>query len=124
MTTVQQATPVAVREGLAEGTVLLVDVREVNEYASERIPGAVLYPLSTFDPAALPTGGDRKLVVHCGGGGRSMRAAQALIAAGHENVHSLEGGIRAWKALKRMDVPKDYRSWKRAVLTRTRAPRR
>jgi len=99
MTTIQQATPAEVRDGIADGTVLLVDVREVNEYSSERIPGAVLYPLSTFEPQALPRNSGRKLVLHCGGGGRSTRAAQALVAAGYEQVYNLEGGIRAWKAL-------------------------
>ena len=34
---------------------VLVDVREPNETAVERFPGAVLVPLSAFDPAAIPT---------------------------------------------------------------------
>ena len=34
--------------------ILLIDVREPSEYASERIPGALLFPLSTFDAAGLP----------------------------------------------------------------------
>ena len=97
MTGITQATPAAVRDGLASGEVLLVDVREANEYAVERIPGALLYPLSTFDPKAIPAGG-RRVVLQCGGGGRSMRAAQALVAAGHTQVENLDGGIRAWKA--------------------------
>ena len=96
MTGITQATPAEVRDGLASGEVLLIDVREASEYAVERIPGALLYPLSTFDPKAIPTG-DRRVVVHCGGGGRSSRAAQALVAAGHTQVANLEGGIRAWK---------------------------
>jgi rhodanese-related sulfurtransferase len=97
MTAITQATPAEVRAGLATGEILLVDVREPNEYAFERIPGALLYPLSTFDPGAIPSGG-RKLVVQCAAGGRSMRAAQALVAAGHAQVVNLEGGINAWKA--------------------------
>jgi rhodanese-related sulfurtransferase len=97
MTAITQATPAEVRAGLAAGEILLVDVREPNEYAFERIPGALLYPLSTFDPGAIPSGG-RQLVVQCAAGGRSMRAAQALVAAGHAQVVNLEGGINAWKA--------------------------
>ena len=85
------------RDGLATGEILLVDVREPNEYAFERIPGALLYPLSTFDPKAIPSGG-RTLVVQCAAGARSMRAAQALVAAGHTQVANLDGGINAWKA--------------------------
>ncbi len=97
MTGITQATPTEVRDGLASGEILLVDVREANEYAFERIPGALLFPLSTFDPKAIPSAG-RKLVVQCAAGGRSMRAAQALIAAGHTQVANLDGGINAWKA--------------------------
>lgn len=94
---ITQTSPAEVRDGLASGEILLIDVREANEYAFERIPGALLYPLSTFDPKAIPAEG-RKLVVQCAAGGRSMRAAQALIAAGHSDVANLEGGINAWKA--------------------------
>jgi rhodanese-related sulfurtransferase len=97
MTAITQASPADVREALAAGDVLLVDVREPNEYAFERIHGALLYPLSTFDPRAIPDTG-RRLVVQCAGGVRSLRAAQALVAAGHAQVTNLEGGLNAWKA--------------------------
>jgi rhodanese-related sulfurtransferase len=97
MTAIVQVSPTELRDGLVNGEMLLVDVREVNEYAVERIHGALLYPLSTFDPKVLPTSG-RKLVLQCAGGVRSMRAAQALAAAGHGKVYNLEGGIGAWKA--------------------------
>jgi rhodanese-related sulfurtransferase len=97
MTTITQATPAAVRDALISGEILLVDVREPNEYAVERIHGALLYPLSTFDPKAIPAAG-RKVVLQCAGGVRSMRAAQALVAAGHSQVINLDGGINAWKA--------------------------
>jgi rhodanese-related sulfurtransferase len=99
MTGIVQTSPAELRDGLAHGDVLLIDVREPAEYATERIPGALLYPLSTFDPKAIPAASGRTLVMHCGGGGRSMRAAQALAAAGVTDVRNLDGGIRAWKAL-------------------------
>lgn len=71
MTQIVQMSPVELRDALSRDEVLLVDVREVQEYAAERIPGAVLYPLSTFDPRAL-SGQGRKLVMQCMRGGRSM----------------------------------------------------
>lgn len=77
--------------------ILLVDVREVNEYAVERIHGALLYPLSTFDARAIPRDG-RKLVLHCAGGRRSATAAQQLQQAGFGDVTHLAGGLQAWKA--------------------------
>jgi rhodanese-related sulfurtransferase len=94
---VTDATPEQVHAWLAAGEILLVDVREANEYAFERIHGALLYPLSTFDPKALPAEG-RRLVLQCGSGKRSLMAAHKLQAAGHGQLTHLAGGIQAWKA--------------------------
>ncbi|NJD32942.1 MAG: rhodanese-like domain-containing protein [Gammaproteobacteria bacterium] len=96
-TQITSATPAEVHAWLQKGEILLVDVREANEYAFERIHGAVLYPLSTFDPNALPTRGPR-LVLQCASGKRSMMAAHKLQATGHAQVTNLLGGIQAWKA--------------------------
>ena len=57
---VRDLTPQEVARGLEEGRMLLVDVREPNETALERFPGAVLVPLSSFDPADIPEPGDAK----------------------------------------------------------------
>lgn len=94
---VTDATPEQVNAWLKAGEILLVDVREANEYAFERIHGALLYPLSTFDPGALPTEG-RRLVLQCGSGKRSLMAAHKLLAAGHAHLTHLAGGLQAWKA--------------------------
>jgi rhodanese-related sulfurtransferase len=51
---VRDLTPEDVARGLTEGRMVLVDVREPNETALERYPGAVLVPLSAFDPAVIP----------------------------------------------------------------------
>ena len=96
-TNVTEATPEQVHAWLANGEILLVDVREANEYAFERIHGALLYPLSTFDPQAISAQG-RRLVLHSGSGKRSLLAAHKLQAAGHGELTHLAGGIQAWKA--------------------------
>ena len=83
---------------LAEGRILLIDVREPDEYAMERIPGALLYPLSTFDAEHLPAEGQRVVVFHCAADGRSLTAARLRKAAGQPAAH-MAGGITAWKAL-------------------------
>jgi rhodanese-related sulfurtransferase len=83
---------------LDAGKLLLIDVREPTEYASERIPGALLYPLSTFDPAALPDDESRRVVFHCGTGKRSLVAAERRLAAGQPNAAHMGGGLAAWKA--------------------------
>jgi rhodanese-related sulfurtransferase len=83
---------------LSAGKLLLVDVREPAEYAAERIPGALLYPLSTFDATALPEDGLRRVVFHCGSGKRSLAAAERRLAAGQASAAHMGGGIAAWKA--------------------------
>jgi rhodanese-related sulfurtransferase len=90
--------PAEVVRLLKAGKILLIDVREPAEYASERIHGALLYPLSTFDAAALPTDGTRRVVFHCGSGKRSLAAAEKLLAAGQSHAAHMGGGIAAWKA--------------------------
>src|SRR5271165_5752133 len=83
---------------LDAGKLLLIDVREPAEYAAERIPGALLYPLSTFDASALPPDGARRVVFHCGSGKRSLSAAEKRLAAGERHAAHMGGGIAAWKA--------------------------
>ena len=89
--------PEEVAAGLADGRYLIVDVREAGEYDAEHIDGAVLFPLSTFDPAALPDPDGKAIVFQCGVGARSARAAAAAMAAGLPANRHLAGGIMAWK---------------------------
>ncbi|MBI3676056.1 MAG: rhodanese-like domain-containing protein [Proteobacteria bacterium] len=89
--------PQDVARWLAERSVLLIDVREPAEYAAERIHGALLFPLSTFDPKALPKTDGRKVVFQCGSGMRSARAVGACEAAGLAIDSHLKGGLQAWK---------------------------
>jgi len=91
-------TPEEVARGLTEGRMLLVDVRELNETALERYPDAVIVPLSTFDPSAIPDPGSRQVVFACRSGRRSVTASQAAQAAGLPYDAHLAGGILAWKA--------------------------
>jgi len=88
----------AVAQLLQAGRILLVDVREPAEYAAERIAGALLYPLSTFDAKALPDDGPRRVIFQCGSGKRSLAAAERRLAAGQKSAAHLGGGIAAWKA--------------------------
>ena len=89
--------PHAVHEALKSGEVLLFDVREPQEFAAERIEGAVHFPLSSFDPRALPVSDGRPIVMQCGSGMRSAKAVGLCQQAGLEVDRHLEGGINAWK---------------------------
>ncbi len=90
--------PAQIADLLKSGKALLIDVREPAEFAVERIHGALLFPLSTFDAAALPDDGERRVIFHCGSGKRSLAAAEKRLAAGHAHAAHMRGGIAAWKA--------------------------
>lgn len=94
---VENLTVEQVKAGLEDGSILLVDVREPNELAAERIPGAIDFPLSTFEPAVLPDPGGKRLVFTCRSGRRSVTASQAAQAAGLPYDAHMAGGILAWK---------------------------
>jgi rhodanese-related sulfurtransferase len=95
---VHDLTPDDVARGIADDRMMLVDVREPNETAAERFPGAVLVPLSTFDLTAIPDPEGKRVVFACRSGRRSVTASQAAQAAGLPYDSHLAGGILAWKA--------------------------
>ncbi|MCY1648336.1 rhodanese-like domain-containing protein [Caulobacter sp. SL161] len=95
---VKDLTPADVKAALDAGDTLLIDVREPAEFAAERIHGALNFPLSTFDPAALPVADDKRIIMQCGSGKRSAMAIERCRAAGHKLESHLGGGILAWKA--------------------------
>lgn len=86
-----------VHEAMQRGEIVLIDVREPGEYAAERIHGALLFPLSTFDPRALPHDRGQPIVLHCGSGKRSATAYARCAKAGVPVRAHLGGGIVAWK---------------------------
>ena len=76
---------------------VLIDVREIAEHENQRIAGATLIPLAEITKEKLPDIKNKKLVIHCQGGKRSLNACQKLMA---ENIgceiYNLEGGINSW----------------------------
>ncbi|MBI1404979.1 MAG: rhodanese-like domain-containing protein [Caulobacter sp.] len=96
---VTDLSPRDVQAALSAGEALLLDVREPAEFAAERIHGAVNYPLSTFDAAAVLSSLDpARVILQCGSGKRSAMAAARCQAAGFAVTRHLAGGIGAWKA--------------------------
>jgi rhodanese-related sulfurtransferase len=91
-------TPHQVKAALDAKEILLIDVREPDEFAAERIDGAVNVPLSTLDPKALPDANGKAVVLHCAGGKRSGLAVEKCRAAGQDIDTHLAGGLAAWKA--------------------------
>lgn len=92
--------PATVREWVDAGEAVLVDVREAREFQSERIPGAVLNPLSQFDPARIPSHPDKKLVIHCHSGSRCGMASARLLQSGFAGtIHRMQGGMIGWRSV-------------------------
>jgi rhodanese-related sulfurtransferase len=75
---------------------VLLDVREVWEFALASIPGAVHIPMSQVPDRLQELDAERDIVVMCHGGVRSLRVAHFLAAHGYRSVANLSGGIDAW----------------------------
>ncbi len=88
------------KKGMAERSIILVDVREPNEYADGHIPGARLNPLQSFDPQALPPPEDgKRIVFSCRSGKRSEVALGRAQAAGRTDITAhYAGGMLDWNA--------------------------
>ena len=78
----------------------LLDVREPHEFEAGHVEGALLMPLARTVEMAIAAGlpKDAPVYVFCRSGNRSLQAAQALVAAGYEDVRNVDGGIIAWTA--------------------------
>jgi|ERR1700731_5277660 rhodanese-related sulfurtransferase len=77
---------------------LLVDVREDNEWAKGHLPGAIHLGKGIIErdiEQRVPDGGT-KLILYCGGGFRSAIAAENLQKMGYSNVESMDGGWKGW----------------------------
>lgn len=97
MSALQPISPRRAVELMREGAVL-IDIREIDEHARERIPGARHHALSRIDSEHPVRPGDEVLVFHCRSGARTGANAPRLAAAANGcNAYVLEGGIEAWK---------------------------
>ena len=90
----QTIDPVAAKSLIDEGAVL-VDIREADEHARERVPGARSQPLSRL--GSVPTGQAKAVIFHCRSGARTAANAPRLAAATDCQAYLLDGGIDAWK---------------------------
>ena len=96
---VEEVDPSEVREHLGNG-VVLVDVRESEEWDAGHIPGAKHVPRGYLESRIEGAVADRdaRVVIYCASGQRSALAANTLREQlGYENVASMNGGITLWK---------------------------
>jgi molybdopterin/thiamine biosynthesis adenylyltransferase/rhodanese-related sulfurtransferase len=99
---VGEATTEEIRDRLSNGDELvLLDVREKEEWASGVIPGARLLSRAHFESRVEDVLGDKdaEVVVYCATGVRSVFGAKTLRELGYSNVRSLAGGFVRWRDL-------------------------
>ncbi|BAC91353.1 molybdopterin-synthase adenylyltransferase MoeB [Gloeobacter violaceus] len=109
--TMKEITATALKQMLDAGKdVVVVDVRNPDEFAAARIPGTTLVPLPEIEQGpgiekvrSLINGSE--LVLHCRSGMRSAKALQILQSVGIEGTN-LKGGIHAWSDEVDPSVPK------------------
>ena len=90
-----------VRQDVDKGSTLpylLIDVREPAEHAAGVIPGAMPIPRGVLEMniPKLTQDENQPIVCYCGGGVRSLFAAQQLKKMGFTAVKSMAGGFGAW----------------------------
>lgn len=88
-----------IKAGLADRSLLVIDVRESHEFEQGRIPGSVTHPLSTFDTGAIAQlieADGRRPVFSCMSGVRSVHALAAAQNAGLPIEEHYAGGFKDW----------------------------
>ena len=94
----QQITQEEAKEMMDTQEVIILDVREQDEYDSGHISGAVLLPVGTIDEttaAEVIPEKDSTVLVYCRSGNRSKTASSTLAELGYTNIYEF-GGINTW----------------------------
>ncbi|KAJ3193496.1 1-phosphatidylinositol 4,5-bisphosphate phosphodiesterase delta-4 [Irineochytrium annulatum] len=105
-----------------KGIFHLLDVREVHEWNSGFIPHAVYTGRGCLERDIehfVPDPYD-EIVLYCGGGNRSLIAADAVKRMGYKNVMSLKGGISGWISSGR-SVTKQFKTFSGEVRDKVQA---
>lgn len=95
-------------DALAQGDVLVVDVREADEFVRGHLPKAINIPRGIIEAAAdasthyrhplLCEAHHKEILLCCASGGRSALAVHTLQQMGFERIYSLAGGLECWTA--------------------------
>lgn len=97
---VKECTVAEAKNRLDRGEVAhFIDVREDNEFQQTHAKGArhLGKGIIERDIETVVPDKNASIVLYCGGGFRSILAADALAQMGYSNVTSMDGGIKAWK---------------------------
>lgn len=78
--------------------VVILDVREQDEWDAGHIPGALFIPMSEIQGRLSEVPKDKTVIVQCRSGNRSSQVTDYLVQQGFTNVHNMAGGIKAWES--------------------------
>ncbi|MDL1163547.1 rhodanese-like domain-containing protein [Paenibacillus sp. 843] len=93
----REISPKTVEQKLNDGVIMnIIDVRETEEVAEGKIPGAVNIPLGLIEFRKQELDRSKEYVMVCRSGGRSGRAAQYLESQGYRVVN-MTGGMLEWE---------------------------
>jgi rhodanese-related sulfurtransferase len=97
---ITEISPEEAAKKLQNKEVVIVDVREEDEWNEEHIPHAIHLSRGTIELDIEEKFPDvnTAIICHCGGGGRSALATESLRKMGYKNARSMAGGLKAWKA--------------------------
>lgn len=76
---------------------ILIDVREPEEYAAGHVPGAVLKPLGQIQTWAGELNKEDEILLFCRSGNRSGQAWRYLHSQGFTKLKNVAGGILEWR---------------------------
>jgi rhodanese-related sulfurtransferase len=99
---------IGTRDGVVDGSVVLVDIREPEELAVAAVPGALHIPMGELAQRVneIDLGEDQTLALLCHTGRRSLAAAMALQRMGIDQARSVAGGIEWWSVRVDPSVPR------------------
>ncbi len=90
-----EVSPAQTAQALAEGSAVVIDVREGYEWEAGRIDGVRHIELERLASQAETIDKDTRVIFSCRLGARSLMAAQAFRRAGFD-AWSMAGGLQAW----------------------------
>ena len=98
---IKELTPAGLTGLINRDNPLLIDLSALADFEKMHVPGAKHVAMSQFDPEKKELAQAKSLpvvVMDKDGRGNSAKAAQRLLKAGFEKVHTLGGGVLAWHA--------------------------
>ena len=98
---IKELSPAALTGLINRDNPLLIDMSSLADFEKMHVPGAKHVAMSQFDPEKKDLAKAKSMpvvVIDKDGRGNSVKAAQRLVKAGFEKVHTLGGGVLAWHA--------------------------